>query len=264
MQKNAPEVEISIVGAGTSVPVVDHSPAGIFLKCGSFSALMDIGPGTLSRLPGHGVNAFDLENIFITHLHPDHVLDLAMFFQMTNYSMDHRKEIPLDIFCCSGCHKFLDDLMRLFPDIEKPSFEVRIHEMGKDGLEKNGVMISSIHSAHTSNSLAFKVDFGHVRLVYTGDCKKTGELSRFCRDASVLISECSFPDEWPTSDHMNAKDLGRLASSAKVGQLVVVHQYPPALEMDIGSQISQHYSGPVLIARDGTRVYVNAPSGVEK
>ena len=134
----------------------------------------------------------------------------------------------------------------------------------RDGLEKDGVMISSTLSGHTPKSIAFKLEFKFGSLVYTGDCVKNNDLIKFCKGVDVLISECSFPDDWVTGDHMNAHDLGKMASSAKVGQLIVVHQYPPSLSVDIGSQISQHYSGPVMIAKDGTRVSLNVSSKDDK
>ena len=260
----APAIEIIVIGAGTSVPVADHSPASIYARCGSFSVLMDIGPGTLSKLPLYDVDAFGLENIFVTHLHPDHLLDLATFFQMSNYAADRRSGIPLDIFSCDGSQKFFDELMELFPDIEKPTYEVKTHEMMRDGLEKDGVMISSTLSGHTPKSIAFKLEFKFGSLVYTGDCVKNNDLIKFCKGVDVLISECSFPEGWVTEDHMNAQALGEMASSAKVGQLIVAHQYPPSLNVDISSQISQYYSGPIVVAKDGTRVSLNVSSKDDK
>lgn len=257
-------IEIIVIGAGTSVPVAGYSPASIFIRFGAFSALLDSGPGTISKLPIYEIDAFELENIFITHLHPDHVLDLATFVQMSNYSMDRRSEIPLDIFSCDGSQKFYDEFLALFPDIEKPAFSVKIHEMVGGGLEKDGVRISSTLSGHTQNSVAFKLGFKTGSLVYTGDCIKNDDLINFCKGANILISECSFPDECLTNDHMNARDLGVLASSANVEQLIVVHQYPPAIRIDLASQISQHYSGPILIAKDGTRVTINLSSEGDK
>lgn len=257
-------IEIIVIGAGTGVPVKGYSPAGIFIRLGEFSALLDIGPGTLSRLPLYAIDAFELENIFITHLHPDHVLDLAMFIQMSNYSMDRRREIPIDIYGCEGFSEFFDELMKLFPDIEKPTFDVRIHEMVSGDLEKDGVIISSVLSGHTQNSIAFRLGFKSGSLVYTGDCVKTEELMEFCKGATILISECSYPDNWQTNDHMNAHSLGVLASSANVKQLMVVHQYPPAIRVDLASQIGQFYSGPILIAEDGTRVTIPLSSVEDK
>ena len=70
-------MQVTILGAGTSIPAPRHSPAGIYVKVGGEHLLFDAGPGTLQRLHTAGVIFRELDRIFLTHYHIDHCLDLV-------------------------------------------------------------------------------------------------------------------------------------------------------------------------------------------
>jgi ribonuclease BN (tRNA processing enzyme) len=91
-------------------------------------------------------------------------------------------------------------------------------------------------------------------LVYSGDAAPGGDLVHLAAGADLLISECSFPDDWETEEHLNAKSLGLLAAQAGVKSLLVTHCYPPALAVDLVGQIHIHYPGKVQLALDGLRI----------
>jgi ribonuclease BN (tRNA processing enzyme) len=246
------DIRVIIIGSGTGVPVENRSPAAIFLRAGNFSALLDIGPGSLSKLPQYRVDAVNLKHIFITHLHPDHVLDLAIFYLISDYAPERRKGQSLNIVGCEGLKNFVSRLMQLFPDISPPTFQVNIVEMANSITELENVKISSTLSGHTNNSVSFRFDFIMGSLVYTGDCVYSTKLEEFCQGADILICECSYPQGWKTNDHMTAQHVGMLAENSKVKQLIVTHLYPPALEIDLATQIAKNYSGQIIIAQDGT------------
>ena len=53
---------------------------------------------------------------------------------------------------------------------------------------------------------------------------------------------------------MNAGTLGKMAEKSQVKKLIVTHLYPPALQVDIYSQIRKYYPGPLIIASDGEKI----------
>jgi len=251
-------LRISIIGAGTAIPAPGRSPAGILLQNADFTALLDIGPGTISRLPVYGIDPLFLENIFITHLHPDHILDIGTLFMVLDYyGEEARQGHSLNIIACEGLKKFIDQFMRVFPDISVPAININIHEVARDEFSIGKVHLYSVLSGHTATSVSFRFEFEDVSAVYTGDCVQNPDLEMMCEQADVLIAECSYPNMWSTQDHMNACTLGQMAERAMVKQLVVVHQYPPAWEINLESQIREHYSGSIHIAKDGSKISVD-------
>lgn len=248
--------EILVIGSGTAIPARNHSPASILLRSNGFNALLDIGPGALSKLPYFDINVFNIENIFITHFHPDHILDLATFFLISDIEVKKRNGSNINLVGPIGLKKFVINLMQLFPDIQFPSNSINYIEMDQGEININQCRVRSILSGHTKNSISYRFEFDKTTIIYTGDCVYRNKLEDFCCYSDILICECSFPEGWETNDHMTSLEVGILAQHAQVKQLVVTHLYPPALKVDIKSQIAKYYSGEILLTNDGDRITI--------
>lgn len=254
--KEGTKLKAIIVGGGTAIPVINHSPASLFLQFKDFTALLDLGPGTFSKFPMYSINPLCLNYIFISHLHPDHILDLATYFMIRDYANDGKENIPINLIGCNGIKQFITQLRSLFPDISFPSASMNIKEVASIELNIGNVQVRTTLSDHTANSISFRFSIDDKSLVYTSDCVYSKRLEEFCSKADVLISECSFPDNWLTTDHMNAKTLGTMAENAQVKRLFVTHCYPQALEVNLKEQIKKYYSGCILLAQDGVRINI--------
>lgn len=125
-------------------------------------------------------------------------------------------------------------------------------------------------------AIALRVEAGGRVFVYTGDTGPSENLTRLARDADVFVTEVvdlvairesllrRNPDtseallsEMMTrmaSAHLTGQEIGRIAASAQVGEVVLTH-YVPSFEdqTDIhnyGADIAPTYAGPVRYARD--------------
>ncbi len=254
IEKSGLKFEAIIIGAGTAIPVRNHSPASIYLKSKNFNALLDVGPGTFSKLPLYTIDLFKLNSIFISHLHPDHVLDLATYF-LIQVNTNDKKKIPINIFGCKGIKKLITQLGKLFPDIAILNPYPNIQELAEESFNIGEIQVRTVFTKHTTNSIAFRFDAPNDSFVYTSDCTYRKELEDFCTDTKVLVSECSYPDNYNTKDHLNAKTLGLLAKNAHVKCLYVTHCYPQALKQNIKKQIQKYYSGLIYIAQDGDFIH---------
>jgi len=244
-------MEIILLGTGTAIPQADHTPAAILLKSPGLTALLDIGPGAVHRLAAQGFDPFQLERIFLTHLHSDHTLDLVTFIQMNDSTPSFTRSAPLYLTGPAGLRAWYQGLMQLYPGIAPQSYPLHLRELADERFELGDIRVSTCLSGHTPHSLSYRFDTPQGSLVYTGDCVTNPALVKLCAGVDLLICECSFPQGWPTKDHMTAESTGKLAKRAKVKQLVATHLYPPAAAVDLQAQISHYYTGPVTIARDG-------------
>jgi ribonuclease BN (tRNA processing enzyme) len=168
-----------------------------------------------------------------------------------NYAYEKTSNPPLNLIGCIGLEQFLSQIMKQFPDISFPINSMNIREVANDKFNLGDVRVCTTLSDHTERSISFRFDFNDKSLVYTSDCVYSARLEKLCNKADILISECSFPDEWPTNDHMNAQKLGVMAENAQVKKLFVTHRYPPASDVNLEAQIKKYYSGPIRIAQDG-------------
>jgi ribonuclease BN (tRNA processing enzyme) len=249
-------MDIYILGSGTAIPSKGHSPAGVVVIHKGFPLLLDIGPGMLTRIQHAGLTYDELDHLLLTHLHPDHTLDLATLLQVFDSAPDFQRTRPFSIYGCRGMNGFLDRLLALYPDITPHTYSIITKEAYRDEFSIGDLSIKSAPSGHTSDSVAFRIQDGRSSLVYSGDASDQGELVKLAEGADVFICECSFPEGWETNDHLNSETTGRIAHLAGVQNLIVTHRYPPALSADLASQIGKYFKGKLMLANDGLHLTI--------
>lgn len=245
-------IKITVLGAGTSLPWPERSAPGHLVQFGNTALLFDIGPGTVARLAKAGVSHRDVEYVFITHLHPDHVLDLAALVQANSCTPGWSREKPLHLVGCQGLAAFYQGLLALFPDIAPRTYEVGVRELGTERIAYVDWTIETCLTGHTPTSLGYRLEANRRAIVFSGDTSLSSALVHLARQADLLVCECSFPGDDGGPDHLAARQVGWLAKEAEVKRLVLVHLYPAALQTDVLSMIGEEYAGPIWIAQDGT------------
>ena len=244
-------MDIYLLGTGTAVPVKNHSPAGLLVRAGDQNLLMDIGPGTLARLELSGTTYDQLDALLLSHLHPDHSLDLATLLQVFNYAPGAERTRPFAITACQGSQDFFQRLFALYPELRPEKYQLHVQQVYRDEFFIGNLKIQAAPSGHTSHSVAFRLEDGKHSMVYSGDASRNGELAGLAQAADILVCECSFPEGWETQDHLTAEDVGILAAQAEVKALVLTHLYPQALAADVLAQVRNYYHGELQVAVDG-------------
>lgn len=247
-------MEIVILGSGTAIPSKDHSPAGIVVIQDGHPILLDIGPGTLTRLAQAGITFDKLDFLLLSHFHPDHTLDLATLLQVFDSSPDSRRTRPFSIIGGHGIDDFIERLLCLYPEITPQTYQINKQEVFRDEFTIYDLKVKSAPTRHTLHSVAYSIQNPNHKLVYSGDAAPHGELVALAENADILICECSFPGGWVSSDHLNADSVGIIANQAAVKTLIITHCYPPSLNVDLEKQIRQNYKGKIILASDGYHI----------
>jgi ribonuclease BN (tRNA processing enzyme) len=224
------------------------------VRAGGSPLLFDLGPGTLARLASAGVSHREVDRVFISHLHSDHVLDLVTLLQASNATPGWTREAPLELYGCHGLARLVSQITAAFDGTAPEGFPLRVIELGAERRDFGSFAVETVLTAHTETSLAFRVEADGQAVVYSGDAIETPGLAQLARGAEAFVCECSFPRGWRTPDHVTADGAGRMAQAAGARRLVLSHLYPPAQEADVAGQARAEYGGEVLVAVDGTRV----------
>jgi len=249
-------IRVVILGAGTAIPMTGYSPAGHLVQSDSGFLLVDIGPGTLSRLAAVGVDYRELGHILITHHHSDHTLDLVTLIQAFDSTPGWVREEVLHLIGGRGTGDLFSQLMSTYPGIGPTSYRVEIHEMMHESLALPGWEVKSAFTGHTPDSLGYRLEVEGKVIVFSGDATLTMELVTLAEQADLFVCECSFPGSFGAGDHLAAEQVGWLAAKARVKKLVLVHMYPQTLESDLHAQIGKEYSGQVEVAKDGLELLI--------
>jgi ribonuclease BN (tRNA processing enzyme) len=238
-------LKITVLGAGTCIPYPNFSPAGYLVYINQVPLLLDAGPGTIARMSAQGVNYQDLEFVLISHLHPDHVLDLLMLLQAYNATPGWTRRKKLTIIGCKG-----------IDGVKPETYPIQIYEMDVETMHFEGWNLVSALSLHTNTSLAFRISSKGKSLVYSGDASSPDNLIELARGADLLLCECSLPLGWETPDHFSPDQVGMLAKKACAKRVVLTHRYPQSIQEDVVSQVKTYYDGDVIGAIDGWSIEI--------
>lgn len=244
-------MRLVILGAGTAIPIPGYSPAGHVLQYAGGFLLVDIGPGTLSRLAVAGFDYRDLDYLLITHHHSDHTLDLVTLIQAFDSTSGWVRYKPLHLIGGKDTEFFYHQLMSVYPGIGPSTYRLAIYELMEGSLDFPGWVVHSTLTGHTPNSLGFRLEIEGKSVVFSGDATLSSGLVNLAEGADVFVCECSFSGSAEPGDHLSAEQAGWIARKAGVRRLVLVHMYPQTLETDLLTQVRKEYSGLVDVAQDG-------------
>lgn len=242
-------MEIVLLGTGTSIPHPDRASPGCLIRIEGVCMLFDLGSGTLKRLAEAGISYLDIDNVFLTHFHPDHTGDLVpLLFACRNPY--HRREKKLTIAGPPGTRDFYRGLRGVYGiNVEAEGYELHITEV-RGTYETGKFSVSSIRVPHTDSSVAYRVSSGRDSIVISGDTEASQELVEFSKGADIVIYECSFRDDMEASGHLTPTLAARMAQEAGIGKLILTHFYPVFEGYDIEEKCRSVYDGEVVVGRD--------------
>ena len=158
----------------------------------------------------------------ISHLHPDHFVDLVPLRHYLRYEFDPPRRVT--VIGPAGLEGRLDALH------DEPGFAAAaldIADLGAEAPRPSGALtLEAVRVQHTADSHAFRVSVGdRPGLVYSGDCGAADDLRPLIQPGDTLLAEATYgadPVE-PGSNHLNAHDVGRLAAETGVGRVLLTH-----------------------------------------
>ena len=113
-------MKVTILGSGTAVPSLQRNSSGVLIQEKKINTLVDFGYGNLKQLLNLGITYHDIDRIFFTHNHPDHMCDLIPFLFGSRYQLDARQK-DLEIIAGPGFKDFFGKLMLAFKHWLKPT-----------------------------------------------------------------------------------------------------------------------------------------------
>ncbi len=145
--------ELIVLGSGTGIPSLRRGFPGLLLFSDSTKILIDSGSGTLRKMLDARVTYRDVDALFYTHIHPDHVSDLVPVLFACKYAELPREK---DLLCVGGCgfKPYFEKLKSLYGHwIEAQSYKLAIEEISQEGLLYRDLRILSKPMAHISESV---------------------------------------------------------------------------------------------------------------
>ena len=227
------------------------SPASSYLvEADGFRLLLDLGNGALGALQGHATFA-DINAVLLSHLHPDHCLDLCSLYVACRYGPDAGGP-AIPVWGPSGTAERMARAYGLAPEPGmRETFDFRGYP---DGPFKVGPLeVRAAPVVHPVPAYALRVEHDGRCVAYSGDTAPTPALVDIASGADLFVCEASFRDgeDNPAGLHLTGREAGQHAMAAGVGRLIVTHIPPWGHPAAAVAGASDAFGGPVTAARSG-------------
>jgi ribonuclease Z len=276
----------TITLTGTGVPHVSPGRAGpgVLVRHGDTALQFDAGRGTVLRLVEAGSACHQLAAMFLTHVHSDHVIDLADVVMTRWIEGTLHPSGPLPIVAVEGLatrfaavmlEPYSDDIAMRVEHVQPTGPEVLVKgfalptdptEVWRSEAGDVRVEAMAVHHEPVLEAVAFRVTTTDGVVVISGDTRVCDEMRDFARHADVLVHEAcratalapltkGTPFEHIFDYHADSRQLGRLAAEAGVRHLVLTHLIPaPSTAEDEDGFVQDiragGYLGPLTVGHD--------------
>ena len=250
MSASSATFQLSVLGAG---PAWSDRPgssgASYLVRAGESAVRLDLGQGSFPRLAA-AIEPSTLDAILISHLHPDHFIDLVPLRHYLTYQLHPSRSVR--VVGPTGLADRLDALH------DQPGFTattlacepwpVAAFAIGELEIEARRV-------THTADSHAVRVArAGGPGLVYSGDCGVAADLAPLIRRGDTLLVEVTFgAGPVPVGAlHLDAPAIASLVATTRPAQVLLTH-----IRMGLDREapvriVAETFDGPVTLVEPGT------------
>lgn len=251
-------MEITIVGSGTVFPTASRRPPGYLLHQDGYRALLDAGPGTLSAIAARGVLPRDLDAVLMTHLHPDHALDLVHLLFLHSLGEESGIGDELTLIGPPGFHDELNCwLDAIHPHAVDTSADLNWIEMDEPHTRLGPWSVTAVPVSHrataASGAVGYYLESSHGIASFSGDTGMCDALSNLLDRRGAFLCECTQPDDDPLPGHMTPGQIRDLAERNPPRLLVLTHVGPEfhPKRNPLPGPAFEGYAGRVVVAEDG-------------
>ena len=275
-------MELTLLGTGC--PKADYKRFGPsnLVSTNKSKILVDCGSGVTQRLDQAKISLADIDALFLTHLHSDHVVDL---YQLIISSWHSYRIKPWKIFGPKGTRNFIKKIMIAWKEEREQrikyearystnAFNIHVKEFNSQGKIKiKDVVIQYFEVDHKPVKYAYGFNFlnKNKKLTISGDTKPCENVMKFGQLADVLLHEVFIDGEIMETNKMRTEKtlhnvrkyhtpstlVGKIAKIARCKKLVLTHLVPTRFnETKLKKIIKSDFGKNPIIGKDLLKVKI--------
>jgi ribonuclease BN (tRNA processing enzyme) len=245
-------MELTVLGAGPAYTDREGASGACYLVSdGETRVLLDLGQGSFPRIFPN-VHPAHLDAVVISHLHPDHFIDLVPLRHFLRYEFEPPRRVRV-----LGPRELPARLDALHGEPGFTAAALDTETLGEESRQIGSLTVRGRLVAHTDESYAVRVSAGSgPGLVYTGDCGRIGDIAPLIRPGDTLLTEVSFgPGPVPPGvEHLDGPSVGLLAARSAPGRVLLTHLQMGFDAAETLASVRERYGGPVEFVWPGTRL----------
>lgn len=221
-------MRLTVLGRSPAAPNPGEACAGYLVESGESRVLLDIGPGVVAQLLRRH-HPDELDAVVISHMHADHMLDLATLRYVYPWRKRPRDQ-RLRVILPPGSADQLRDLAKGVGNARhfEDSFRLSEHD-GSSPISFGALSLTPIRTQHYIPCWGFRIQADGRRLAYTADTAPCDGLADLADSADMLLSEAtlrSLDDDAQAPEprgHLMPSEAGAAAREGRTGRLILTH-----------------------------------------
>lgn len=248
-------LRLTVVGCTGSVPG-PASPASCYLVEAddadgrTWRVLLDLGSGALGALQGL-VDPRRVDAVLLSHLHPDHCLDLCGLYVVERYAPGVAREGRLRVVGPTDVAERIAAAYGSEPDGILTAFAFEEWSAGAP-VRVGPLTVTPFPAEHPVESYCLRVEAGGRALTYSGDTDSCPGLVEALRGTDLALLDAAFVDgrDDVRGIHLTPSRGARACLDAGgVGRIVLTHLPPWNDPAVVRAQAADVWSGPLDVAQ---------------
>ena len=246
-------MQVVITGSGSALIDPKRGGASQAVLVDGTILLFDCGRRAMDNLAGAGINPVDVDYVFFTHLHFDHIATYG-YFVVSSWIAGRKGAFKvfgppgtkaMSDGALYGMHQMDVEFVKKrvrdpVPMKAEPEPPVDVNHVSTGVVvETDAFKVTAAPTPHLTSmgkeSYAYRVDSSYGSVVISGDTGPADSVIELAKGADILIHECTFaPDgmtvggsfnsrKKPAIGHTAPNELGELAQKAGVKKVVATH-----------------------------------------
>jgi ribonuclease BN (tRNA processing enzyme) len=245
-------MKLTVVGCSGSFPSAGSACSSYLVEADGFRLLLDMGNGALGELQRH-VGLYDLDAIYLSHLHADHFIDMCGYFVARYYRFDGGRCEAIPVYGPEGTEQRLTAAYGDTPTDKSMSEVFDFHTLKPGSFDIGPFAVRTERVAHPVDTFAVRVGHGGRSFTYSSDTGVSDPLVELAKDTDLFLCEAAFTygKEGVPGLHLNGREAGAHAARAGVHRLVITHIPPWTDPQRNLSDARAVYEGPAELAFPG-------------
>jgi ribonuclease Z len=258
-------IEVTFLGTGSAMPPRDRGNTAFAVRTENLTFLADAGPSVFGDLLRAGIEPANIDAIFLSHGHADHILGIPQLALLQKFNL---KDPPLRIYCTAAVREAVCTITNLtFPEaadglpnfnwIELAEGPRQYHDLTDDIQMTTELVFGPPYMP----VLGLRLDFFDkgVSLAFSADTAPSDTVASLAHNCDLLIHEASFsatmqPDVSPEMFfHSDARQAGQIAARAGAKRLALVHlsRLHGNHRRVLSAEAAEYFTGLILVPDDG-------------
>jgi ribonuclease Z len=285
----AQQIRVTLLGTGCPPPVMNRFGPSTLVEAGEQKFVFDAGRGALQRLRELAVPWQQIQGVFLTHLHSDHVVGFPDLW-LTGWLIVPGRNVPLRVWGPRGTTAMMSHLkqayeldvkIRIQNDGASPEGVALLAEDIREGVvfAQRGVKVTAFEVDHAPVKPAFgyRIDYAGRSVVLSGDTRVSENLVRHAQGVDVLVHEVFAPATLERAGvppgraknildyHTTPEQAGQVFARVKPKLAVYSHIcMPSATEQDLLPATRKTYAGPLQLGEDLMSITVSETIEVQR